>query len=129
MKWLFWSILLQQIIYQTYQDIVNEISPNCNPAVNQEVRKSVIQNKNRGNYTKVSLENKAEIAKYAYMHGVAKATKTFSKKLQIVLKESSVDWKRAYDCEFHRKRRAGEALDIDKLPCKKRGRLLLLGER
>lgn len=64
------------------------------------------------------------------MHGNQAAIQHFSKDLEVELKTNSVQsWKRKYQAEVDRRRKAGEAGDIrvQVLPVKKRGRPLLLG--
>ena len=66
------------------------------------------------------------------MHGNVSAAHRFSKELGIVMKESSVQvWKGKYMAEIARKQETDETGDISvtKLPSKKRGRPLLLGEK
>ena len=85
--------------------------------------------KKRGTYNKVTPEMKAKIAKEAIAIGNSTAARKNSKKLGMVLNESSVhSWVATYKKELSKKRKSGEELDVDILPLKKRGRPLLLGE-
>ena len=84
----------------------------------------------RSEYIKLSLEKKAEIGKYASENGVAKAARHYK---DLDVKESSVrDWRDAYLKEIRAKRKEakpGEEIVVTKLPCKKRGRPVLIGEK
>ena len=80
----------------------------------------------RGHYEKFSPELRFEIGKRAAENGVA-ATMRFYAAKKMVLKASSVrDWKSAYIREIRSRR--GDITALKRLPEKKRGRPLLLGE-
>lgn len=103
--------------------IVNEVFSEVNSAIHGKGKK-------RGEYQKLSPEDKVAIAKYASENGVASAVRKFKEKK---LKESSVrDWRNLYckDLEEKRKKaKIGEAVCVDALPVKKRGKPPLLGEK
>ena len=108
------------------------VSPAVIKAANDELRKLSTSPSSRGPYAKVSSEQQAKIARYASMQGNVSAARRFSKELGIVVKESSVRvWKGKYLAEIARKQETDETGDISvtKLPSKKRGRPLLLGEK
>ena len=108
------------------------VSPTVIKAANNELRKLSTSPSSRRPYAKVSSEQQAKIARYASMHGNVSAAHRFSKELGIVMKESSVQvWKGKYMAEIARKQETDETGDISvtKLPSKKRGRPLLLGEK
>ena len=72
------------------------------------------------------------IGEYASLHGNLAAVRHFPKKMGVEVKESSVrTWKTKYRQELERKKRSGEKSDlrVQKLPVKKRGKPLLLGEK
>ncbi len=74
-------------------------------------------------------KNRASIAKYAGQHGVTRAAGYFSKKLEVNISTSTVQYIRlAYDREKKEKRARNEGDAITMLPCKKRGRHLFVGE-
>ena len=88
--------------------------------------------KQRGSYCKFTPDQQAVIGKYAAMHDNQAAIRHFSKDLEVELKTNSVQtWKRTYQAEVDRRRKAGETGDIrvQSLPIKKRGRPLLRGEK
>ena len=94
------------------------VSPTVIKAANDELRKLSTSPSSRG--------------PYASMHGNVSAAHRFSKELGIVVTESSVRvWKTKYLAEIVRKQETDETGDISvtKLPSKKRGRPLLLGEK
>ena len=108
------------------------ISPAAIENMNKEVRKfDTSLTSSRGAYAKLSSEQQATIAEYAYLHGNAAAVSRFSKELGMAIKESSVrTWKVKYQKELQRKRQAGKMdLSVKSLPSQKRGRPLLLGEK
>ena len=100
--------------------------------VNKEVRSAEKRGGKRGSYLSLSIEEKAQVAKYAGIHGVRAAIKHFSKVFSKDLKENTVrDWVKTYKKELQRKRSAteiGDELEVTQLPCKKRGRPYLLRE-
>ena len=101
----------------------------CNESV-KEITNTAKPSKSRGNYTKMSPEQQAEIAQYAAQHGNNAAVKYFSKKLGIQVKHSSVStWKSKYLMEMKCKAKNGELPVVKSLPMKKRGRPLLIGEK
>ena len=81
-------------------------------------------------YLKISPEQKAIIARYAANHGIVNAIRQFSKDFpENSLKESMIrGWKKAYLKELSSWKRAGKDVTIKKLPEKKTGRPLMLGE-
>ena len=108
------------------------ISPAAIENMNKEVRKfDTSLTSSRGAYAKLSSEQQATIAEYAYLHGNAAAVSRFSKELGMAIKESSIrTWKVKYQKELQRKRQAGKMdLSVKSLPSQKRGRPLLLGEK
>ena len=86
------------------------------------------KSKKRGNYQKLSPEEKARVGKYACEHGMAAALRHFK---EMGLKETSVrDWRNAYQKIVNEKSKdakVGEAIVIKTLPGKKRGRPPILG--
>ena len=108
-----------------------EVIKQANEAV-EKVATSGRKGKQRGSYCKLTPDQQAVIGKYAAMHGNQAAIRHFSKDLEVELKTNSVQtWKRKYQAEVDRRRKAGETGDIrvQSLPIKKRGRPLLLGEK
>ena len=93
----------------------------------------IVQTKKRGHYAKFTSEEKAMVGKWAAEHGVVAAVRHFIKKFPY-LKENTVrDWRDAYRREL--KKKVEEAsrdehieIKVDKLPEKRRGRPLLVGE-
>ena len=86
------------------------------------------EKKQRGEYIKLSPEEKAKIGKYASENGVARAVRKFSEKK---VKESSIrDWRRMYEKELKDKKQGAQpGIDIvvSASPLKKRGKPPLLG--
>ena len=84
----------------------------------------------RQSYLKISSEQKAFIARYAANHGIVNAIRRFSKDFpENSLKESTIrGWKKAYLKELPLLKKAGKDMGIEKLPEKKTGRPLMLGE-
>jgi hypothetical protein len=109
------------------------MSPEAIKEANEAVEKAATsrrKGKQRGSYAKFTPDQQAAIGKYAAVHGNQAAIQHFSKDLEVELKTNSVQsWKRKYQAEVDRRRKAGEAGDIrvQALPVKKRGRPLLLG--
>ena len=86
--------------------------------------------KKRGPYVTYTPEQKALIGKRAAECGVVSTIRHYAQEFP-KLRESTVrDWRNAYSLELKKKRKAGivDAINIDVLPGKKRGRPLLLGE-
>lgn len=72
---------------------------------------------------------RADIGKYSSQHGVRKAARFFSRKLDRKISETTVRSIRdSYRTELKCKRDDGDSGDVDALPLRKRGRKLLLGE-
>ena len=112
----------------------NLIGPSSLPSstisqVVKEVKKAT-ESKKRGEYMRISQEDKAAIGKYASEHGVSKAVKHYREKN---VKESSVrDWRRAYEKELKEKSKTaipGQVMVVNALPAKTRGRPPLLGNK
>lgn len=86
--------------------------------------------KKRVQYTRLTQEEKAKVARYASENGVPNTLKHFK---ELGVKETSIrDWKRAYERELKRKCESsapGQAVVVKALPVKKRGRPPLLGEK
>ena len=83
----------------------------------------------RGPYVKFSQQAKIAVAIYAAEHGVAAALRRFVKRFP-ELKESTIrTWQNVYVSELQRKRKVGDDSSMKKLPEKKRGRPLLLGDK
>ena len=110
-----------------------QLSAVMSPEVIKEVNEAVERKgKRRGSYAKLTPDQHAAIGKYAAMHGNQTAIRHFSKVLEVELKTNSVQtWKRKYQAEVDRRRKAGETgvICVQSLPVKKRGRPLLLGEK
>ena len=102
-------------------------------SANEEV-KSVVQQpakRARGPYTKFTAEQRATIGKRAAEHGVAATVRYYEKQYPNGnVKDSSVrTWRNAYTSEIKKRRREGrEDISVERLPEKKRGRPLLLGD-
>ena len=80
-------------------------------------------------FYRYSLKERAQIGRYASEHGVAAATKKFSRKLDVELSETTVRSIRdGYLEEVKRLRQAGETEQLWKFPERQRGRALLLGD-
>lgn len=80
-------------------------------------------------YLRYSPSDRAAIGKYASQHGVAAASRFFSKKFDTTLSKTTVSSiKTAYIQGVREKRRADNDGEVTSLPCKKRGRTLLLGD-
>ena len=87
------------------------------------------QRRDRGEYTKLSSEEKAKIAKRAAEHGVAATIRYYAKRGFPHLKESSVrTWRNAYNRQIRIRLNEGSDMTVEKLPEKKKGRPYLLGE-
>ena len=73
------------------------------------------------------LEKKAEIGKYDSESGVANTVRHYE---NLKVKDSSVrDWRDAYLKEVPIQRKAAEEIVVTKLPSKKRGQPVLIGEK
>ena len=96
--------------------VVNEVFNEINSAIHGKGKK-------RGEYQKLSPEDKAIIAKYASDNGVARAVRKFKEKK---LKESSArDWRNLYCRDLEEKQKKAkieEAVCVDAFPTKKRGK-------
>ena len=86
------------------------------------------QSRKRGEYQKLSSEEKAVVGKYGSEHGVAAAVRHFK---SLNVKESSVrGWKNAYEKELKERSKEAdlcEPVAVPALPSKKRGRPPILG--
>ena len=112
----------------------SSVNPDTIKAANEAVRESALTLtlKSRGTYAKYTPAQQAMIGEYASMHGNLAVVRDFTKKLGVEVKESSVrTWKVKYRAEIERKKRGGDEgeLRVEKLPVKKCGRPLLLGEK
>ena len=94
---------------------------------NKQIREVLQKDKKRGEYNKLSPEEKAVIGKYASENGVSKAVRHFQDK------DSSVrDWKKLYEKELKERcklAKLGEVVEVVTLPVKVHGRPTLLGEK
>ena len=75
-------------------------------------------------------KEKAEIAKRAAVYGISTTIRHYAKidPKRVLLSSSVFDWKKQYQQEIQKRKRKGdEDFEITALPCKKRGRTLLLG--
>ena len=113
------------------QSAVPTVPADTLKAVNQEVGKELEKECKRGEYLKLSREEKATIAKYACENGIANTVRHFKAKK---LKATSVsDWKKIYMKELQdKKKRAAnseEEVSVLSLPEKIRGRPPLLGKK
>ena len=99
-----------------------------NKEVNKELEKELEKGSKRGEYLKLSSEEKATIAKYAFENGIANAVRHFKGKK---LKATSVsDWKKIYERELKDKKKLGDReVVVLSLPEKTRGRPPLLGKK
>ena len=97
---------------------------------NKQIREVLQKDKKRGEYNKLSPEEKAVIGKYASENGVSKAVRHFQDKN---VKDSSVrDWKKLYEKELKERcklAKLGEVVEVVTLPVKVCGRPTLLGEK
>ncbi len=82
----------------------------------------------RGQYAKLTPEQKAEVGKRAAEHGIASTIRYYAKRFP--LKESSVrTWRNLYTSELRKKRaERSDDMTVKNLQEKKRGRILLLVE-
>ena len=84
----------------------------------------------RGVYNVYTAEEKATVGKRASEMGVTNSLRFFNKKdfLEHPLKETTVrTWARQYEAELAKCKREGDDMIVKELPCKKKGRPLLLG--
>lgn len=100
--------------------------------VNKQVAQVQERKKKRGSYSKsISAKEKALVAKYASVNGIAATIKHFATTKEMTLKESTVrDWKKIYLQELAKKKStldAGNDLTVKELPSKPQGRPPLLG--
>ena len=94
--------------------------------VNEEVKQKKLKDGKRGQYQKLSGEDKAAIAKYALENVIANTLRHFKEKN---LKATSVsDWRNTYEGVLKEKKKLGEA-EVKSLPGKTRGRPPLLGRK
>ena len=108
------------------------LSPATIKDANEAVKNSPKPAKSSGTYAKLTPEKQAEIAQYAVLHGNKAAIHHFSQELGFGIKESSVStWKSKYQAELKRVSASGNVDDVSvkRLPVKRRGRPLLLGEK
>ena len=76
-----------------------------------------------------SPKERAEIGRYAKLHGVAAAARYFSRQRGHTINESTIrSIANSYKVELSRKRAGEGEGDVELLPVKKRGRSLLIGE-
>ena len=95
---------------------------------NKEVSAAKSSRKTCGKYNKFSDELRADIGRYASYHGVAPASRHFTKKLGDKVGESTVRSIRDSYLIEAKRRRVDNVENLDILPHKKRGRPPLLGE-
>ena len=112
----------------------SSVSPVSIKAANEAARESALTptSKSRGTHAKYTPTQQAMIGEYASIHGNLAAVRPSTKKLGVEVKESSVrTWKVKYRAEIEWKKRGGDKAElcVEKLPVKKRGRPLLLGEK
>ena len=83
----------------------------------------------RGPYEHFDDEERAQIGRYAAVHRVAAAVRQYQKLFPTrKVKESSVrTWRNNYLRDLEIRKEEGRKMVVKKLPCKKRGRPLLLG--
>ena len=107
--------------------IGSETIKNANQAVVEATSKP---SKARGTYRHVDVEMQVKIAQYACEHGNKAAMEHFTCQLGFDVKKSSVStWKMKYLAEVKRRVKIGESAVVKRLPVKKRGRPLLIGEK
>ena len=111
--------------------LAESINPATIKAANEAVKDATSKpSKARGSYRHVDAETQAKIAQYACEHGNKAAMERFSTLLGFDIKKSSVStWKMKYLAEIKRRVKTGEAPEVNRLPLKKRGRRLLIGEK
>ena len=107
--------------------ISSETIKDANQAVVDAISKP---SKARGTYRHVDAETQVKIAQYACEHGNKAAMEHFTCQLGFDVKKSSVStWKMKYLAEVKRRVKTGESAVVERLPVKKRGRPLLIGEK
>ena len=133
-------------ILKYYQPIHRTLpNPSCHLAINIPSRAIAAANaevgsqaetgsqqrarKKRGHYHKYTSKQRAEIARYAKIHGVSAAKRVFGKKLGVYINECTIRYfKNVYDEEMSRKQASsGSCSPIKELDTMPRGRPLLLG--
>ena len=83
----------------------------------------------RYNYYRFTPQQRADIGKYAYFHGVAAAACFYSVKLKIALSEATVRSIRdSYRCQVNTRIKLGKSAVLSSLPERKRGRSKLIGD-
>ena len=97
---------------------------------NKEVTAILCDPAKRHPNLKISPEQKAIMARYAANLGIIKAVRQFSKDFpENSLKETTIrGWKKTYLKELSSRKKAGKDMTIEKLPEKKTGRPLMLGD-
>ena len=87
--------------------------------------------KKRGSYHKYTPKQRAEIARYAKVHGVVAARRVYGKKLGITINECTIrNFKKAYNEEVLKKQASsGSCSPVKELQTMQRGRPVLLGEK
>ena len=107
--------------------ISSETIKNANQAVVEATSKPP---EARGTYHHVDAEMQVMIAQYACEHGNKAAMEHFTCQLGLDVKKSSVStWKMKYLAEVKHRVKIGESAVVKRLPIKKRGRPLLIGEK
>ena len=112
----------------------SQVSATAIAAANKEVEKVMESDRTsrgkHGPYKRYSPSLRAEIAKYACMHGAAAAAQRYSNKLNEPISKSTVKtMKKQYEDELRKRQRTDDGEDLQVLPTKKQGRKLLLGEK
>ena len=96
---------------------------------NKEVTEVLCDTSKHQTYLKVSPEQQAIIARYAANHRIVNAIRQFSKDFPGgSLKESTICGWKDYLIKLYAWKKGGKDMTIEKLPEKKTGRPLLLGE-
>ncbi len=89
-------------------------------AANKEVQKVLDSGEGgvtskRGNYTKYTEEERAQVAKRASEMGVANTIRFFKKKFPDLKESMARTWKKQYELELKAKHKSGESTDLKKL--------------
>ena len=114
-------------------ELSSTLPPSAIAMANSEIEKSnSCQSRKRGPYVQYSAKERAEIGKYACTNGIAATSRVFSRKLgHQVSKTTIVSIKKAY---LEQKQLQEQEVgcgsvrgEVKLLPCKQRGRPLLLG--
>ncbi len=114
------------------QGPLSEIIPSSSiSAANSEVEKcghlEAASGKKRSHYAKFTPEQKAEVGCRAAEHGVASTIHHYAS--QFTLKETTIrGWRDSYIKEIKKRKMENKPVNVTKLPEKRRGRPLLLGE-